>query len=274
MISLRKAMEIYLKMRRSLGYKLRDHGYALDSFVSFMEKEKASYITTVLALRWAEQPADGNPARWAKLLSFVRNFAHYQSATDPRTEIPPIGLLPHSYQRKPPYIYTDKEIYRLMEAAKCLPSSTTLGRWTYPTIFGLLAVTGLRISEAVNLQCNDVDLDAGLLTIRLTKFRKSRLVPIHPSTCEALKRYARQRDRIHPHGFAFFVSEKGTPMTTYRIQRIFVKLSHQIGLRKPSDRFGPRLHDFRHRFAVKTIINCYRSGVDVGQRLPVLSTFL
>lgn len=276
MISLRKSIENYLAMRRSLGYKLRLQAAALTHFVSFLEKEETTYITTDLALRWAKQSTDVDPATWATRLSYVRSFTRYRSATDPRTEIPPIGLLPHSYKRSTPYFYTDEEIQRLLEAARHLPPSTTLRRWTYPTLFGLMVVTGLRVSEAIALQCNDVDLNAGLLTIRFTKFKKSRLVPIHLSTCEALKRYACQRDRIHSRGVAspFFISEKGTSLTDCTVRWTFVKLSRQIGIRKPSDSFGPRLHDLRHRFAINTLIDWYRSHVDVEQRLPLLSTYL
>lgn len=276
MTSIRKAVENYLAMRRALGFKLRIQGAALNQFVAFLEKEKAFFITAGLALRWAKQSPDVNPAQWAKRLSFVRGFARYWSATDPRTEIPPKGLLPHRYKRTAPHFYTDEEIERLLEAARHLPPSTPLRRWTYPTLFGLMAVTGMRVSEALALQQNDVDLNAGILTIRLTKFNKSRLIPIHPSTCEALRRYARQRDRIYtPRADTpFFVSRKGTALPDYMAQRTFAKLSLQIGLRKTSDRFGPRLHALRHRFAIKTLMDWYRSGVDVERQLPVLSTYL
>jgi integrase/recombinase XerD len=276
MTSIRKAVENYLAMRRALGFKLRFQGTALIQFVAFLEKEKALFITADLALRWAKQSPDADPAQWAKRLSFVRGFARYWSASDPRTEIPPKGLLPHSYKRKAPHFYTDEEIEQLLKAARHLPPSTPLQRWTYPTLFGLMAVTGMRVSEALALQQNDVDLNVGLLTIRLTKFNKSRLIPIHPSTCEALRQFARQRNHIHtPRSDApFFVSRKGTALPDYMAQRTFAKLSRQIGLRKPSDRFGPRLHALRHSFAIKTLMDWYRSGVDVERRLPVLSTYL
>jgi integrase len=276
MISLRKAVQEYLTMRRSLGFKLRDMGCNLRHFVSFMEQQRASVITTQRALCWAKQPQDVQPAQWAARLSFVRSFARHWSATDPRTEIPPLGLLPHRYKRTTPYIYADEEIRKLLKAAKNLPPSTDLRRWTYHGLFGLMAVTGLRISEAIALNRDDVDLKHGLLTIRLTKFSKSRLVPIHSSTVRTLKRYVHRRDHLHPRptNSRFFVSNRGTPLTDCMARWTFVKLSRQIGLRKISDSFGPRLHDLRHRFAVTTLLNWYRSGVDVEQRLPLLSTYL
>ena len=276
MISLRKAVENYLTMRRSLGFKLRDMGYNLRHFVSFMEQQRASIISTELALRWAQQPQDVHPAQWAARLSFVRSFARYWSATDPRTEIPPMGLLPYRTKRATPYIYSNDEIHQILKAARNLPPLTGLRPWTYYSLFGLMAVTGMRISEVIRLDHADVDLKQGLLTVRLTKFSKSRLIPLHPSTVKKLKRYLHRRDELYPrHPTArFFLSNQGTPLTDCMVRWTFVKLSRQIGLRKVGDSFGPRLHDLRHRFAVTTLLHWYQTGLDVEQRLPVLSTYL
>jgi len=276
MSSLRRAVQQYLTMRRSLGFKLRDMGRNLQHFVSFMEQQSTSLITTDLALRWARQPQNVQPAQWAARLSFVRSFARYWSATDPRTEIPPLALLPHRYKRSTPYIYSNDEIQHLLKAARNLAPPTGLRPWTYHCLFGLMAVTGLRISEAIGLDRQDVDLEQGLLTVRLTKFSKSRLVPLRPSAANRLKSYVRRRDDLYPQPLTsrFFLSNRGTPLTDWMACQTFVKLSRQIGLRKTSDRFGPRLHDLRHRFAVTTLLDWYRTGMDVEQRLPVLSTYL
>ncbi len=276
MISLRKAVKDYLTMRRSLGFKLRDMGYNLRHFVSFMEQQRASVITTDLALRWAQQPQHVQPAQWAARLSFVRSFARYWSATDPRTEIPPTGLLPYRTKRATPYIYSNDEIQHLLKAARNLPPSTGLRPWTYYSLFGLMAVTGMRIGEVIRLDHADVDLKQGLLTVRLTKFSKSRLIPLHPSTVKRLKRYLQRRDELYPQPLTarFFLSNQGTPLTDCMVRWTFVKLSRQIGLRKVGGSSGPRLHDLRHRFAVTTLLHWYRTGVDVEQRLPVLSTYL
>jgi len=206
----------------------------------------------------------------------VRLFAQYHSATDPRTEIPPRDLLPYTYRRKAPYIYTDKEIEQLINVAEKLPSPTGLRAKTYSTLFGLLAVTGMRISEAVGLNDEDVDLKHGVLTIRGTKFGKSRLVPIHSSTERVLRRYTRQRNRVYtkPKTPSFLVSDRGTRLTQCTVRWTFVRLSHQIGLREPSDTHGPRLHDFRHTLAVQTLVDWHRAGVDVDQHLPELATYL
>lgn len=179
MSELETALQEYLTIRRRLGFKLRDEGAILPKFVLFLKKEGASFITRDLALRWAMQAQDAHPARWTKRLSIVRRFAQYQSAADPRTEVPPQGLLPHSYHRKAPHIYRDEEIKQLIESAKKLPSENGLRPHTYSTLFGLLAVTGMRMNEGISLHCNDVDLTQGILTIVQTKFGKSRLLPLH-----------------------------------------------------------------------------------------------
>jgi integrase/recombinase XerD len=276
MISLREAVEEYLAMRRSLGFKLRDMGYCLHHFVSFMEQEGAAIITAQLALRWAQQPQGVLPTHWATRLSFVRTFTRYWSATDPRTEIPPTGLLPYHPKRATPYIYSNEEIQEILKAASNLAPSTGLRPCTYYTLFGLMAVTGMRISEVTRLDREHVDLEKGLLTVRLTKFGKSRLIPLHPSTVERLTAYLSRRDLLHPRPSTgrFFLSNQGTPLTDCMVRWTFVKLSRQIGLRKAGDGFGPRLHDLRHRFAVTTLLHWYEIGADVEQRLPVLSTYL
>lgn len=276
MIRLRKAAEDYVTMRRALGFKLRLPAGMLRSFAAFVEHEGGTHITTDLALRWAKQPVGVQPAQWANRLGVVRRFAQYMSASDPRTEIPPERLLPYRYKRKPPYIYSDAEIRRLVRAACRIQSSTGLRGTSYSTLLGLLAVTGLRINEALGLDDQDVDLTEGVLMIQRTKCDESRLVPLHPSTTRALRRYLRARDRICPcrPTQAFFVGEHGRRLTEWTVRWTFNKLSRQTGLRSATDRRGPRLHDFRHRLAVKTLIAWYRRGVDVERRLPVLSTYL
>jgi len=274
-ISWRKAVENYIELRRGLGFKLLDAKAALLRFASFLQRRRAPHITIALALEWAQQDKTVRPAEWARRLGMVRGFARHWSAHDSRTEIPPCGLLPYRPGRARPYLYSDDEIRKLLQAARRLPSAHGLRGPTYYCLFGLLAVAGLRISEARNLQTEDVDLKNGVLTIRGTKFGKSRLVPIHPSTRKALSDYASRRDRfLAQHPATFFVSSRGTRLDGAEIRRTFYFLSRQIGLRGPSDSHGPRLHDFRHRFAVETLIQWYRSGQDVEKRLPILSTYL
>jgi integrase/recombinase XerD len=276
MKSLRDAIADYLTLRRSLGFKLRATAASLIEFASFLEQKAAPYITTALALEWAMQHVDHQPCTWSQRLGFVRVFARHWSATDPRTEIPPAALLPFRGRRARPYLYTEKEVQSLLAAAKRLSPSSGLRPWTYHCLFGLLAVSGLRISEAIKLDRQDVDFNQGLLTIRQTKFNKSRLIPLHVSTRDVLAEYAQRRDRLVPTQSSpcFLLNDHGRCLESSNVRRTFYALSRQIGLRGTVDHTGPRLHDFRHRFALKTLIHWYRTGEDLERRLPVLSTFL
>ena len=264
-------------MRRSLGYKLQSAGTGLLDFVTFMEHHRASYITHSLALAWAKQPSGVQPAEWARRLSHVRVFARHQSATDPRTQIPPAGLLPYRPKRAQPYLYSDKEIEDLLRVALKLPGNGGLRPWTYHCLFGLLSVSGLRVGEAQNLELQDVDLQAGVLTIRGAKFGKSRLVPLHTSTRRVLADYVARRERAwanRPVSSYLFVSGWGNRLDGGDIRRTFYALSRQIGLRGPSDSHGPRLHDMRHGFASTTLLRWYRAGENAERRLPILSAYL
>lgn len=280
MTTLRQAVKEYLRMRRDLGFKLRNAGKGLGDFARFMEQHRASYITQALALVWAQQPSHAQPAYWAQRLSFVRGFAQHRSATDPRTQIPAQGLLPFRPKRARPYLYSDAEIRGLLSAALKLPYHQERGKlrpWIYHCLLGLLSVSGLRVSEARNLEVQDVDLKAALLTIRGAKFGKTRLVPLHHSTCRVIAEYISRRNRhwrqrpVSPH---LFVSGAGHQLDGADIRRTFYALSRQIGLRGLCDSHGPRLHDLRHRFATRTLVRWYRSNQDPERKLPLLSAYL
>jgi integrase/recombinase XerD len=192
------------------------------------------------------------------------------------TEIPPEGLLPFRHSRAKPYLYSDKDIDQLLEAARNMPATHSLQPWTYHCLFGLLAVTGLRISEALNLQSNDVDWSEGILTIRGSKFGKSRLLPLHASSLKILSEYGARRDRLFkvrktPY---FFCSRYDGRLDEGQVRRVFYMISRQIGIRGALASKGPRLHDFRHRFAVQTLLRWHHNGEDVRRRLPILSTYL
>lgn len=276
MNNLTQAIQDYLRLRQSVGFKLVQVESLLKDFGTFMAAQEASWVTTELALQWAVQPVNGQPEYWSKRLIAVRGFARYRSATDPRTEIPERGLLPNRPKRAKPHLYSEEEIGNLLVAAKALSHGTGLRGQTHYCLFGLLTVTGLRISEALALQRRDVDLQQGLLTIRGAKFGKSRLIPLHPSTRDALAQYASLRDATisHPVAANFLISECGRALRPSTVRDTFCKLSRQIGLRAPKDRNGPRLHDFRHRFATETLLRWYRAGDDVERLVPVLSTYL
>lgn len=282
MRALREALETYLSLRRGLGAELRGPGGHVHRFVEFLEGEGAAGITSQLALRWATAPVGATPATWALRLADVRRFAAWLSATEPRTEVPPLGLLPHRYRRRPPYIYSDDEIDRLLDAAARLPSRSGLRAQTYVALFGVIATTGLRLGEAIALDRDDVDLRAGVLAIRRAKFGTSRFVPVHASAGAALARYAQQRDRLLPRPAcpAFFLAGRGIRVTPCSARYTFAVVSRAVGLRAPAsgDRHrhgrGPRLHDMRHRLAAKTLIRWYREGRNVERELPKLSTYL
>ena len=280
MNTLRQAVQEYLTLRRGLGFKLHDAGKGLLDFVTFMEQHRASYITQTLALDWAQQPVKTQPAHWAQRLSFVRGFARHRSATDPRTEIPAQGLLPFQPKRARPYLYSDDEIRRLLRAALDMPcrfERSALRPWAFHCLFGLLSVSGMRLGEARNLELDDVDLAAAVLTIRSTKFGKSRLVPLHASTCEVLTDYIARRKRHwedRPVSSALFVSNWGNRLDVGEIHRTFYALSRKIGLRGASDSHGPRLHDMRHVFATNTLVHWYQSDQDPERLLPILSAYL
>lgn len=276
MSPLHQAAQDYLALRRAMGFKLYAAGLLLPRFIDFLEHQQATVITTELAVLWATQPEQVQPAEWTRRLSIVRGFARHYSGIDPRTEIPPTQLLAYRRHRCSPYLYSDAQIAQLLEAAHHLPSPSGLRACTYATAFALLAVTGMRVGELVALDNDDLDLTRGLLTIRHAKFDKSRCLPLHATTQQALGKYLQQRDSHYPISStpSFFLSETGTRLTVNTVERTFVKVSRQIGLRAPADSHGPRLHDLRHRFAVQTLLRWYRQGEDVQQHLPELSTYL
>ena len=280
MTALSRSLQEYLALRRALGTQLKGPEFHLRRFVEFADRAGTEVITTDLALRWATAPPQACAATWALRLGNVRRFAAWLSATDPRTEIPPKDLLPHRYRRKPPYLYSDQEIARILAEAARLMSPSGLRALTYATLFGLLAVTGLRLSEALGLDRDDVDLEGGVLTVRHAKFGKSRFVPLHDSARVALRSYAQERDRHIPSPStpAFLVAERGTRVTSFSAQYTFAVVSRAVGLRPPTEANrhgrGPRLHDMRHRLAVRTLVRWYREGKDVEREWPKLTTYL
>lgn len=275
MTTLRQAVEEYLSLRRALGFKLSDVGVAFRSFLAFCDSEGAAVVTTELARRWAVS-ANASPARAAWRLRIVRDFAIHHQASDPRTEVPPKDLLPCRNHRKTPYLYSDQEVGRLLQAARGLPPGHGLRHRTYPTLIGLLAATGLRVGEALALNDADIDWQAGMLIVRESKFRKTRLVPAQASVVDRLRQYQEARGRVHPAPLtpAFFVSERGQRLPYPTVGMVFRRLCAQIGLHGSATARGPRIHDLRHRFAVNTLIRWYREGVDVERCLPWLSTYL
>ena len=280
MNTLREAIQDYIDMRRSLGFKMNDECRKLSAFATFMEQHQASFITVELALAWAQQPVNAVPSYWASRLSCVRVFARHRKATDPRTQIPPPELLPFKPQRAKPYLYSDEEIKNLLRAARNMSYAYERGAlrpWAFHCLFGLLAVTGLRVGEARNLKLSDVDIDSAVLTVRNAKFGRDRLVVMHQTTCDVVADYIARR-ALHWQGRPvspyLFVSSWGNRLDQGEITRTFHRLSRQIGLRGETDSHGPRLHDMRHRFATNALLNCYRQDRDPQRIVPILSAWL
>ena len=279
MTTLSDELDRYLIIRRSLGYDLRTTERVLRKFVAFAEQERAEHVSTHLFLRWQDVFGHAHRATWAARLGMVRLFSQWLCGIDPHHEVPPLALIPARHRRSRPYIYSQDEIRRLIAAATELPSVNGIRGLTYSTLFGLIAVTGLRVSEAIGLDIPDVDLEAGILTIRCGKLGKERLLPLSESTQTQLAHYASERDRLlgtRPR--SFFVSDQGGRPTDCSARYTFAIICQRIGLR-PAQRFhrhgrGPRIHDLRHAFAVHTLLDWYRSGKDPAREMIRLTTYL
>jgi integrase len=263
----------YLAVRRALGYKLARPEKLLAQLTAYLEQAGAVTVTTEHALAWAVLPG-GDPSWHAYRLAVARGFAAWLRTVDPAAEIPPAGLIPSRKQRATPYLYTDAEVAALITAAESLrfPLRTA----AYQTLIGLLAVTGMRVGEAIGLDRGDADLDSGVLTVRNGKHGKSRLVPLHDTTTRALGDYLRVRDRLCPQARsqAVLISPAGTRLLYCNVHATWKKLAASAGLRPRSGSCRPRIHDLRHSFAVRTMLGAYESGGDGQATLAALSTYL
>lgn len=273
MKTLRCALSDYLTLRRSLGFRLRRDGMLLPGFIAHLEQAKSSLITTPLAVEWATQPQEVHPAWWTSRLVVVRGFAKYLQTIDPRHQVPPLTLLPHRRTRTAPYIYEPAEITALLDAAMTLRNE--LRATTYRTFLGLLAVSGLRTGEAIALDDDDVDLRRGVLVIRRTKFGKTREVPVHHTTIQALIGYLGDRNRLAPRRLSpsFFVSTATSRLIYQNVHETFLRLVYFAGLADRRPR-RPRIHDLRHTFAVRTVLAWHRAGENVEAKLSTLATYL
>jgi integrase len=270
-------VEEYLDYRRRLGFQLHTAGQMLLEFARYADHVGHSGpLTTELAVRWARLPVGASPLYQAQRLEVVRCFARHRAIFDPATEIPPERLLGSAHRRTDPYIYSEAELSTLLAAARRLPPLTGLRPRTYATLIGLMTCTGLRISEGLKLSRDDVDWGHGTLTIRESKFHKSRLIPLHPSVVPVLREYARLRDLHHPipQTEAFFVQDRGTALPYSTVRQTFRKLCKHLPLTTRSGGRGPRIHDIRHTFACRRLLRWYAEGVDLDRAVAALSTYL
>ena len=269
-------VEDYLTMRRQLGFALKISGHQLLRFARFADDEgHRGPITLKLATQWARSNAP-RPITWAARIELLRPFAKYRAQFDPATEIPPSHLFGSYRRRLVPHIYTIQEIQSLLTAASQLPPAGGLRPATYETLFGLLAVTGLRISEALHLKLQDVDLEDGIITVRETKFCKSRLVPLHPTSTKALQRYAHLRDvKVPiPPVSDFFLSDGGRRMLQDTVQRRFRHLCNQLHWRSRGGHPTTRIQDLRHSFITHCLLRWYRENINVDNKMLSLSTYV
>ncbi|RHW18192.1 integrase [Sphingomonas gilva] len=272
-------MDRYLIVRRQLGADLSTDERILRRFATFADRDDAEYVDTNLILRWLESLPSANSGTRATRFRITRQFAEWLHGLDPRHEVPPRGLVPGRVQHGRPYIYSEAEIAAIIEHARTLPSVYGMRGLTCSTLFGLIAVTGLRISEALGLDNADLDVETGLLYIRQGKLGKERLLPLDPSVVQRLESYSSERDRLLGHRpEAFFVTCDGRRVGDCGARYNFAHVCQQIGLREPQPYLrhgrGPRIHDLRHTFAVRTMLSWYRSGKDVGREMIKLTTWL
>jgi integrase/recombinase XerD len=275
MTMLAQHLDEYLQLRRTLGHKLADAHRLLPRFVASLDEREAEFVTIEAALAWSLAPAvPVGSVVPADRMMLVRGFARYLSGIDPRTEVPPAGTIRHPKHWRQPFIYSDTDALAMIEqAGVAIPQP--LRAATYQTLIGLLATTGLRVGEALRLDRGDLDRSDGVLRIRVSKFGKSRLVPLQASAVEALERYDHTRQRLlpDPSSDSLFVSLRGTRVIYECVWPMHRRLCERAGV-GASSTVTPRIHDHRHSFAVNTLLGWYRDGVDVPARISWLSTYL
>jgi len=274
MSGLSEHVQAYLQARRALGVKLERHGRLLPQLVDYLEAAGATTITRELAISWARLPVGAHPRQWAARLSIARGFAAYLKTIDPEAEIPPAGVFAVGYRRPSPYLWAPEDVPRLLDAANELRPA--LKAASYAALFGLLAVSGMRVGEALALEPDDVDLASGVITIRAhtAKLDRARLVPLHPTAVQALERYASARARLcpRPRSNTFFLSSTGSRLDRSEVAKTLRTLTTALGLR--TDTVHPTAHHLRHSFAVNTLIAWQREGVAIDEQIAVLSSYL
>ena len=278
-MSLLAEQQRYLSIRRRLGADLSTEERILRRFTNFADKDGAEYVDTRLIMRWLESLPAASPGTRGARFRAARQFALWLHGMDSRHEVPPQGLVPAHVQRVHPHIYSDAEILAIVEHAKTLPSVYGMRGLTCSTLFGLIAVTGLRINEALSLDQGDLDIETGVLRVRFGKLGKERLLPLDRTVVRQLERNGRERDRLLGlRSEAMFVTCDGHRLGDCGARYNFALVCQQIGLRQRQSQKrhgrGPRIHDLRHTFAVRTMLNWYRSGHDVGREMIKLTTWL
>lgn len=266
-VSVPVAIAYYLRSRRQLGFALQQEGWMLGTLAHYARQcHHRGPLTSALVLRWAQAPRQAKPLWWARRLAIARQFAQFWVAFDPRTQVPPAGVFGPSHRRRPVHLYTKAEIAALLAATAHLRSPAHAA--TFRILFGLLACTGLRISEALRLRPQDFDATHQTLLIQPSKFSPARQIPLHPSTCRALAAY---HQRCPAHRPVWFLNRHGRPLTRDHAEFVFRQLRTQLGWTQAP---LARLHDLRHTFAVGCLIGWNRQAGGVGANILALSAYL
>jgi integrase len=266
-VSMQHLVQEYLDERRGLGFALAIPGAQLLAFARFADAAgHRGPLTRELITSWARDRAKrATPLTWSRRIEVMRPFAKHRARVEPGTYVPDADTFGRSRRRLAPHVYTDREVTDLLAAAGRLSPKGTLRPMTYRALFGLIAATGLRVSEALRLQCADVDLDAGMLTVRQTKFAKSRLVPLHPTTVRALKQYLALRQRHLPtvQDGPFLASARGTALAKRTVHWVFDRLRKQLGWTARGGHAAARIHDLRHTFICRRVQLWHANGTDI-----------
>ncbi|MGH1467162.1 MAG: tyrosine-type recombinase/integrase [Cognatishimia sp.] len=279
MKTLTQRLDEYLALRRSMGFDLSFDERVLRKFTTFGDENGFLYISTPLFLDWKANYGSADNNTWSHRLGMVRRFAFWLSEYDDQTEVPSSQLVTGRCRRRAPYIYAPIQIAEIVAEAGRLPSPYGLRSALWQTLFGLIAVTGMRVNEALSLDQRDVDLDRALLTLRNTKNGRERQLPINNDTAHRLAEYARKRDRVVMRDSSrFFIQEDGQHAKDCAARYNFAQVSKKLGIRSPQafkrHGHGPRIHDLRHTFAVHTILDWFRDGRDIEAEMYKLSTYL
>ena len=276
--SMQSLVQEYLDERRRLGFALAISGSQLMAFARFADLARhCGPLNSRIILDWVQGQIPHAPRiTWARRLEVIRPFAKYRTRFDPGTEVPEAGMFGKAHRRLTPHIYTDQEINDLLRAARKMSPKKTLRPATYEALFGLIAATGLRISEALHLRCVDVDFAQGTLTVRQTKFCKSRLLPLHPTVTEALQQYTVFRQRYvaaSPEAY-FFVSPSGAGLVNRTVHGVFERLRADLGWSARGGHAAPRIHDLRHTFICRRVQRWHQQGADIDHAMVALSTYV
>ena len=272
------AVEIYLEERRQLGFDLRIAGRQLMRFARYADAlGHKGPLTLELQLGWAREHVNRTgPVTWARRIEVVRPFAAYYRQFEPASVVPDLKVFGHGHRRLTPHIYTDHEVCELLEETGRLTPQAGLRPATYQALFGLIAAAGLRISEALNLRDADVDLQAGSVTVRQTKFNKSRCLPLHPSAVQALAEYRVRRNQMAARlpDMTFFASPEGQALSLRGVENVFARLRERLGWKPRGEHPKPRIHDLRHTFAVRRVQQWHQTGLTMENAMFWLCTYL